>query len=779
MRTRLACLTVLLLAVTSGLSGQAAPPPQQTPPATPPAVPQGSTKTFRSAVNLILVDVNVRDKNGAPIKGLKQSDFEVLEGGKTQEIATFTYEEIAPSAKPIVTSSMLAHAGAEKGAVPVTLGPPKPVGTPATPPTTPATTSTVEKPPADVVDAANGPLTTESVAGHRVWVLLFDTSSMQPEDIQKAADSAVKWATEKMSSSDLVAVAAISSTLQILEDFTNDKARVMTVLKAFAAADGTAFADVDASTMSSDEATSTATAADTTTVDASAQELDTFNNDMRLRGLKTICDNLLPIQEHKAILYFSSGMARNGTDNQIELRSAVAACERANTSLNPVDSRGLVAVVAGGNGRSGSRSGVGAFSGRNVAAQFTQLAAEQETLQALAADTGGTAFVDSNDFGEAFDKVEKDISSYYILGYTSSNQKQDGQFRKIEVRVNPKIDAKLQAREGYYADRDFAHTGKTDRETQLQEQLMMAIPATDVPLFVTAGYFRLAQAQVAQACPGSQYGPGGGGRGGRGGGGRGGGPGTPGGAFVPTCYYVPISLSVPGEALPPSETAETLDVRGFIRDERGNEFARIKDTLTVPPSAKESLATKQVLYQTGATLPPGRFTAKIIVRENTTGEMGTFEMPIVVPELNRAPVKVSSVIMSTQLRDATGRKTLSPLVHDNLEIVPNLTHVVNQTQKLYFYYEVYDPVVTETQPHVRTSLAFYRGNVKVYETPVVERTGIDALDRKAEIFEFEVGADNFKPGLYTCQVNIIDAVAGQVAFPRLQLYVRANDSAGK
>jgi len=758
---------MLIVAAPPGLRGQAPPPAQ--------AAPQGRQPVFRNNVNLILVDVNVRDKNGAPVKGLTQSDFEIVEGGRPQDILTFTYEEIAPSAKPIVTSSMLAKAGAEKGAVPVTLAVPKGM--------VPAAPKSNDKPvePSAIVDAANGPLTTELVAGHRVWVLLFDTSSMQPEDIQKSADSAVKWAKDKMSSSDLVAVAAISSTLQILQDFTNDKDKVTTILQAFAAADGIAAAAVDASTMSTDEATNVATAADATTVDVSALELDTFNNDMRLRGLKTICDNLVSIQEHKAVLYFSSGLTRSGTDNQVELRAAENACSRANTSLNPVDARGLVAIVPGGNGRSGSRGGVGAFSGRNVASQFSQLFAAQETLQALAADTGGTAFTDSNDFGEAFDKVEKDISSYYILGYSSSNPKLDGQFRKIEVKLKAKIDAKLTAREGYYADRDFVHTAKTDRETQLQEQLMMAIPATDVPLFVTAGYFRLGQAQVAQACPGSQYGPGGGpnggGRAGRGGGSRGGGSGTPGpgSAFVPTCYYVPISLAVPGDAVPPSDANVTLDVRGYIRDERGNEFARIKDTVTVPPAAKDSLATKQVLYETGTTLPPGRFTVKIIVRENTTGQMGTFEMPIVVPDLNRSPVKVSSVIMSTQLRDATGRKTLSPLVHDNLEIVPNLTHVVSQNQKLYFYYEVYDPTVSGTQPQVRTSLAFYRGKVKVYETPVVERTAIDAQDRKAEIFEFEVGADNFKPGLYTCQVNIIDEVAGQVSFPRLQMYVRASE----
>ena len=57
-----------------------------------------------------------------------------------------------------------------------------------------------------------------------------------------------------------------------------------------------------------------------------------------------------------------------------------------------------------------------------------------------------------------------------------------------------------------------------------------------------------------------------------------------------------------------------------------------------------------MLYQTGVTLPPGRFSVKVVVRENTTGQMGTFETKIVVPELKQAPVKVSSVVLSTQLQ---------------------------------------------------------------------------------------------------------------------------------
>jgi VWFA-related protein len=747
-----ACLLVLLLAAPALPAGQAAP-------------------QFRSSVNLVLVDVTVRDGKGQPVRNLQASDFELLENGRPQAIVTFAQEDITVPASTIVSSSTLTQLAAGGSTVPVRVAAPA-AGLPATAAATPA--------PAERVDASRGPLTSAEVAGRRIWILLFDTSSMQPEDVQKAADAAIKWGQERMSAADLVAVASIGSTLQILTDFTNDRDRIVATLKAFAVTDGTATPDVDASTMASDEATAAATTS-AATVDAGVQELDSFNNDIRLRGLRTICDSLLTLQQHKSILYFSSGMSRNGSDNAVESRAAVNACSRANTSINPVDSRGLQAVVAGGSARQGSRGGVAAFSGRGVAQQFARLAAQQETLQSLAADTGGTAFTDSNDFGEAFDRISRDISSYYILGYASTNTKQDGTYRRIEVKLKTRTDARLRAREGYYADRDFAHTSRGDRETQLQEQLLMAIPATDVPLFVTAGYFKLAS---ADACGQQNEFGGRGGRGGMGPGAGGMGPGggragaVPGGrggpGFTPSCFYVPISVAVPGEALAASTSNEVLDIRGFVRDERNQPFATIKQTINVPPTTRDAMASRQVLFQTGATLPPGRYIARVIVRENVQGKMGTFEATVLVPDLNRAPVKMSSVILSSQLQlGKPARRTLSPLVRDDLEIIPNLTRVVSQDQKLYFYYEVYEPALAENRPHLRTNLTFYRGKTKVYETPIIERTTIDAVDRRAAIFELEVDAERFAPGLYTCQVNVIDAVSGQFAFPRLEMYVRA------
>jgi VWFA-related protein len=685
-RTLNTCL--VLLALTLGLAAQ---PPQQQP-----------APLFRGGVDLVLVDVVVRDKTGATVKDLTANDFDLVEDGVRQQITTFAVEDIGTDAPALNGATVL---------------------------------STVTSRPEDhgnTSSTGTSPnLAPEDLAGHRLLTLLFDTSSMQPEDAQRAVDAAVNWVDTQMTAADLVAVATIGSRLTIQTDFTSSKEDVHAALVAFSGGTSTAFSPVDSSTVATDEAVASSTDA-TNPEDTSAQELDTFNNDVRLRALRTLADALRPIQQKKAIIYFSAGMQRNGTDNQVELRAAVNASVRANVAIYPVDARGLQAIVPGGDARQRSQGGVGAFSGRNITNQFTQLAAQQETLTTLASDTGGTAFTDTNDFAEAFSKVVKDISSYYILGFASTNLSKDGRFRRISVRMRNRVGLKVEARDGYYADRDFAHTGKSDRETQLQDQLMARIAATDVPMFVTTGWFRLAADR----------------------------------------YYVPITVAMPGSALPPSNDKMSVDVAGLIRDERGLPVGRIRDTLTVPAASANRLTARQVLYQAGTTLPPGRFSLKIVVRENTTGQMGAFEASIIVPELKTAPVKVSSIVLSTQLKPATAAKGPDPLSRDGVELVPNLTHIVRRDQKLYVYYEVYEPVLEGGTPHLRTSLAFYRGKVKVFETPIVERTMMDAADRRAARFQFELPSESLKPGPYTCQVNVIDANAGRFAFPRVDLYVR-------
>jgi VWFA-related protein len=705
---------VVALATATTPSAQQQPPPQQPPPA--PRF-EGST-----SITIVSVDVVVRDSSGNVVRGLTAKDFVVSEDGKPQKIETFSFQEIS-GAGPAGAADVQLLEGLEdkvraEAARAVT-----------------ATAKTAE-PVAPAADVAAG------VMNRRMLAIVLDVSSMQPDDVQRAVEDSRDWVGEKMTGADLVAIITIGSRLNVLTDFTSSKEEALAALQALAYNEGT---EVNPEAIATAASEADAAAADSSSTTTEADAFQEFNNDVRLRALKTVCQELAPIQQKKALLYFSAGMSRSGDDNQIELRSATSTCNRGNVSIYAVDTRGLQAVAAGG---SASRRGNGGslLTGRGMGG-FQQINQSQETLNTLAADTGGRAFTATNDFGDAFARVQRDLAAYYLLGYSSTNPSRDGRFRRITVRVNrPDLKSlQVEARPGYYAGRSFANTNNKDREAQLDDQLQAAVSSTDVPMVVGTGYFR-------------QQGQGGND------------PRNPRGGDR---FYVPIALAVPGFAVPVAEKATEvqLDVKGEVRDEQGRVVGRIRETIKVPSGGAETLAGRQVFYQSGLTLPPGRFVAKVVLRENTGGGVGSFEAPIIVPQMNGQGMKVSSVVMSTQVQKAAAGRTDNPLVRDGVQLLPNLTRAVGRNQKVYFYYEVYDPALTAQSPDLRTSLAFYRGGVKVFETPMATRTMIDEPNRRAVVFQFEVPAEQFKPGAYTCQINIVDAIASTVAFPRLGFVV--------
>jgi hypothetical protein len=115
-------------------------------------------------------------------------------------------------------------------------------------------------------------------------------------------------------------------------------------------------------------------------------------------------------------------------------------------------------------------------------------------------------------------------------------------------------------------------------------------------------------------------------------------------------------------------------------------------------------------------------------------------------------------------------------------------------QHLYFFYEVYDPSRDKSpapQPanakekvpevknpiHLLTSIVLFNGKVKIYETPLVEARQLNAPERKAADFQFDVPLSQLKPGFYTCQVNVIDDAGGTFSFPRLPILVRERPAA--
>jgi len=184
------------------------------------------------------------------------------------------------------------------------------------------------------------------------------------------------------------------------------------------------------------------------------------------------------------------------------------------------------------------------------------------------------------------------------------------------------------------------------------------------------------------------------------------------------------------------------------------------------------------------------------VRENQTGRMGSFETDVQIPDLRKTPLKMSSIVLSSLRAPApSGKKAAAnPLVRDQMELVPNITHVFTSDQHLYLQYEVYDPAkgkhaAPATQPgaaneapqpkpssresvRVLSSIEFLQGAKKVYESKPVVADELTAPDRRAVIFQIDLPLQTLQPGLYLCQVNVIDDVAGNFSFPRFPLLIR-------
>jgi VWFA-related protein len=664
--------------------------------------------TFHTTTELVLVNVTVRDRNGNPVRDLKREDFTVLEDNKPQQVISFDLEN---------TDAVLSTAATEA----------------------PLLGKTQPQSPA----AAQADLAARPLKDRRLIILFFDLSSMQPDEVDRATTAAESYVDKQMVAADLVSVVSLGDTLSVNQDFTSDRALLKKALQGFNLGAGGGFEEGATGTTEG-----TAETGGSFTVDDT--EYNIFNTDRRLQALRSIADKLAHIEEKKSLIYFSSGMDRTGIENQSQLRSATNAAVKANMAIYTMDIRGLQALLPGGEAQNASLRGTSPYSGKSVSSAFDSNATTQETLVTLAGDTGGKAFLDSNDFGKVFTGVQQDSSLYYLLGYHSSNTARDGHFRRITVKIN-RPGLKLDFRRGYYAPADFQHSTRDDRERQLDEELASDLSTTDLPVYLSAAYFRIADRK----------------------------------------FYVPVSVVVPGSQIPFTRNKEedkaTLDVLGIVSDTDKRPVGQIRDTVKLSVNTSQLVQRKNVQYNSGFVLPPGTYHLKFVVRENQSGRLGSFETDLIVPDLKTVPdkiVKMSSIVLASQLQANAKRKSDNPLVRDGSEVIPNVTHVFSAGHHLYFYYEVYDPGHAATNAeakasgpnvpaiHLLTNVAFFQGKTKSYETPLVESEQLNAPDRKAAIFQLDVPLTQLKPGFYTCQVNVIDDAAGQFRFPRLALLVR-------
>ena len=581
----------------------------------------------------------------------------------------------------------------------------------------------------------------------RLLVFFFDFSSMGVPEQLRAQEAAQEYLDKKITKDDMVAVLLYTSMLQVKTNFTNDRDVLTDIVKGLPIGEMSEMADLADTGDENGEDTGAAFVADET-------EFNIFNTDQKLAAIEKASRMLAALPEKKALLYFAGGVSKTGVDNQAQLEASINAAVKANVAIFPIDTRGLMADPPGGGAGKGATRGAGIFNGSAYNSQRTKINDSQETMATLAADTGGKAFFDSNDITTGIQQAQEELKSYYIIGYYTTNGAEDGKFRKITVKLNNSTTARLEHRPGYFASKVWGKQNARDKEQQLTEALSAGDPITDLPLALQVDYFRVS----------------------------------------PTAYYVPVWVKIPGSvvalAAKGGAASTQLDFVGQIQDETRTVVGNVRDFIPVKldKDAAAKVGKRSFQYDAGFTLAPGRYRMKFLVRENTTGKMGTFDTRFTIPDLSAdtSGLKLSTVIWSSQrepLKSVVGaaekisHKELdsNPLIADGEKTVPNITKVFRRRQNLYVSFDVYDARPDPRNPksrRVKVSMSlFNQKGQKAFEVGPLDATTLADKRPEAVPVKFQVPLKDLAPGRYVAQINVVDEVGRKFAFPRAPLVV--------
>jgi VWFA-related protein len=677
------------------------------------SVSTSGTYTLTAKTQLVVETVVVKDKQGKFIPGLSAKDFTVTEDGAPQTIRFCEHQNLAAEEVPVAPAAP----GTEQIKLYKQL------------------TRTQLAPEAPE---------NSRYKNRRLIALYFDMTAMRPADQLRALSAAEKFLRTQMTTVDLVAILRYQGgSVDILQDFTADRNKLLSILETMIVGEGQGSAETV------DDASSADTGAAFGQDDS---EFNVFNTDRQLSALQTAAKMLGQLNEKKSLIYFASGLRLNGIDNQAQLHATVDAAIRAGVSFWPVDARGLVAQAPLGDATQGSPGNSGMYSGSAALANTNNFQQSQDTLYALAGDTGGKALFDNNDLTRGIVQAQESISDYYVIGYYTSNTARNGHFRRVRISLNQNLTAKLDYRQGYYADKEFSRFTTVDKERQLEDALMLEDPITDLSIAMEIDHFQLNRAE----------------------------------------YFVPIIVKIPGRELALAKRGGAehtlIDFVGEIKDlVGGTTVTNVRDNVHIKltDATAAELARRPIEYDIGFTLLPGKYMIKFLARDDETGRIGTYQTTFVIPNLNKEVVHVpiSSVVLSSQrveLKDALFNaeknkdrvkdEDVNPLVQNGQKLIPSVSRVFRQSQNMYVYLQAYEPGIAAAQPLV-AFVSFYREQTKAFETQPMEMTS--GLNNRLQTmpFNFSIPLSQIPPGEYDCQISVLDPTGKKAAFWQAQVKV--------
>ncbi len=389
--------------------------------------------------NLVNIDVIVKDKKGKYVSDLKAEDFTITENGQPQKVEFFdaplSRTDTATQSSTVVTES--------------------------------STSTTL---PRNYVS------------------LVLDSQTTDVTNLKPVREGAIKYIREQVTDADAVAILSVTNGLQMLQSFTQDKAKLIAALENVGVrGDSKNFEQKDiAGNISSlrdflNSAASTPTSGITTPAGGAAaarvmiaqrvlQQFIRLRTALSLQqsrpilaALAALAEGLRPIPGKKTVVLFSQGFVTPEVlDWQVQ--STIDIANRANVAIYIIDSAGLrtgapasgalvpSSPLAGVSAITNQEQRIRAVGGETVFDNVRQEGQNREydILYRISGDTGGKFLKGNNDIGLGLERINEEIQARYTLAYRSTNQNFDGTFRKVKIEVR-RPDVQIASRSGYYA----------------------------------------------------------------------------------------------------------------------------------------------------------------------------------------------------------------------------------------------------------------------------------------------------------------------------------------
>lgn len=460
-----------------------------------------------------------------------------------------------------------------------------------------------------------------------------------------------------------------------------------------------------------------------------------------LAGLERLIRSANDLPGRKLIFFISGGffLDDRNSDSRARLQRITSAAARSGVVIYSMDARGLVSSL-------GDISSESQFdtSGRLQHANSGELVASQDSLSALAADTGGKAVFNTNSLEPGLGRALKETSTYYLLAWKPDHESRQSKFRRIEVKVVGRPDLIVQVRRGFFdREPETTKTTKAEKakakkeseavkspEADLRKLMIAPFPNRDIPLALSLNYLN-----------------------------------TPAKGLM-----LSTALQVPNEFLSfvPTNGKQTavVTVAGTVFDDKGNAGAGFSNHITIEaPTIEATKDGRDLTYGYPVFLKPGLYQVRVVVRDETTGRSGTAHEWIEIPNLSSGQLALSSLLMGLRmpLAETTNASAVTGGIPSPVDL--SINHSFSPDGFLRFLVIVYNAALApaDSKTDIAVQVQIVRDGQPV-TTTALRKISVEGLPDLTRIpYAAEVSLSGLPAGHYLLHVTVVDRVAKKSA----------------